>query len=82
MMSERGAMSKREQFGEHYGGGHEDKDTFSHMKVVGQANEGFTISNDMQHYGGGHENKDTADHFGVRRMLRAVCGVQCAVCVQ
>jgi len=70
MMSERGAMSKREQFGEHYGGGHEDKDTFSHMKVVGQANEGFTISNDMQHYGGGHENKDTADHFGLGMMLQ------------
>ena len=62
----KGAMSKREQFGEHYGGGHEDKDTFSHLKDGFVPDEGFDIVEGLAHYGGGHENKDTADHFGVR----------------
>jgi hypothetical protein len=66
-MAGTGELTHKEQFGDHYGGHHEAKDTFSHMADQSLVpDSGADVTNlGGHHYGHGHEDKDTFDHFGV-----------------
>jgi hypothetical protein len=70
-----GELTHKQQFGDHYGGHHEGKDTFSHMGASSlvpntKSDESITMLTG-HHYGHGHEDKDTFDHFGVGMNLTA-----------
>lgn len=67
-----GAVEGDRELGErvpHWGVGHEDKDTASHMKIVNgtlTTEEGVTNADQLygQHYGADHQNKDTFSNLG------------------